>query len=136
LASQVAAELEYPGMAGIFFIDSIRRRLREDARKKRVQLAAAWPQTGAQVNSWKILPLGDEAESFTQSDFIEAGFSFVLNGEYYGGYLRSVGMGRKEAEALATGSPSVNVRYDPANPDSVVVLADDNATLPFTLISG
>ena len=123
-------------MAGIFLIDSIRRGLREKARQKRVQLAAAWPQARAEINSWKILSLGDEAESFTQSDFIEAGFSFVLNGEYFGGYLRSSGMGRKEAETLATGSPAVNVRYDPANPDSVVVLAEDNAAFPFAVVSG
>jgi hypothetical protein len=123
-------------MAVIFLIDSIRRGFREKARKKRVQLAASWPQVRAEINSWKILPLGDEAQSFTQSDFIEAGFSFVLNGEYYGGYLRSAGMGRKEAEALATGSPAVSVRYDPANPDSVAVLAEDNSALPFDVISG
>ncbi len=123
-------------MAGIFMLDSIRRSLRESARKKRVQAAAAWPQVRAEINSWKILPLGEEAESFTQSDYIEAGFSFVLNGEYYGGYLRSVAMGRKEAENLAIGSPAVNVRYNPANPDQVVVIAEDSPALPFALVSG
>jgi hypothetical protein len=123
-------------MAGIFMIDSIRRRLRESARRKRVQLAAGWPQARAKINSWKILPIGDEAESFTQSDFLEAGFSFVLNGEYYGGYLSSVAMGRKEAEKLGVGSPAINVRYNAANPDQVVVLAEDNTGLPFAIISG
>ena len=120
-----------------FLIDSIRRSLRESARKKRVQLAAGWPQTTAKVNLWKVLPAGDEAESFTQTDFIEGGFSFLLNGEYYGGYLRSVAMGRRDAENLAVGDPSVIVRYNPANPDQTVVLAEDNAsTLPFEVISG
>jgi hypothetical protein len=120
-----------------FPIDSIRRSLRESARKKRVRLAAGWPQTTAKVNLWKVLPAGDESESFTQTDFIEGGFSFLLNGEYYGGYLRSVAMGRREAEKLAVGSPSVNVRYNPANPDQAVVLAEDNAgTLPFEVVSG
>ena len=124
-------------MAGLFLIDSIRRGLRESARKKRVQLAAGWPQTTAKVNLWKVLPAGDEAESFTQTDFIEGGFSFLLNGEYYGGYLRSVAMGRRDAEKLAVGDPSVNVRYNPSNPDQTVVLADDNVgTLPFEIISG
>jgi len=122
-------------MAGLFLLHGIRRSLRESARKKRIALASAWPQAVAQINTWKILPLGEEAESFTQSDSIEAAFSFVLNGEYYGGYLRSVGMGRKQAETLATGSPTVNVRYNPANPDQVVVLAEDNAALPFAIIS-
>jgi len=123
-------------MAGIFLIDSIRRGLRESARKKRVGLAAGWPQARAEINSWKILPLGEEAASFTQSDFLEAGFSFVLNGEYYGGYVRSVAMARREAEKLAVGSPAVNVRYNPANPDQVVVLAEDNTALPFEMLSG
>ena len=117
-------------------IDSIRRSLRESARTQRVQLATAWPQARAEINSWKILPVGDEAESFTQSDFLEAGFSFVLNGEYYGGYLRSTAMGRKEAEKLGVGSPAVNVRYNPANPDQVVVLVEDNSGLPFSIVSG
>jgi hypothetical protein len=123
-------------MAGIFLIDSIRRRLRENARRKRVLLAAQWPQAQAKIISWKILPVGDEAESFAQTDFIEAAFSFVLNGEYYGGYMSSVAMGRREAEKLAVGSPGVTVHYNPANPDQVVVLAEDNATLPFAIISG
>ena len=117
-------------------IDSIRRAFRERARTKRVQLAAQWPQTEAQVDIWKVLPAGDAAESFTQTDFIEASFHFVLNGEYYGGDLRSVAMGRKEAEKLAVGSPSISIRYNPANPDQTVVLAEDNATFPFGLVSG
>ncbi len=110
--------------------------MRESARKKRVRIAATWPQTTAEINHWKVLSLGEDAESFTQSDYIEAAFSFVLNGEYYGGYVNSVAMGRKEAEKLATGSLSVNVRYDPANPDKVVVLAEDNTAFPFAIISG
>jgi hypothetical protein len=120
-----------------FLIDSIRRSIRESARKKRVQVAAGWPQATAKINLWKILPAGDAAESFTQMDFIEAGFSFLLNDEYYGGYVRSVAMGRREAEKLAVDSPSVVVRYNPANPDQTVVLAEDNAgMLPFEVISG
>jgi hypothetical protein len=115
-------------MAGLSILDPIRRALRENARKKRVRLAAQWPQAQAHVNTWKILPLGDEAESFSRSDFIEAAFHFNLNGEYYGGYLRSVGMAHREAEKLATGSPAVTVRYNPANPDQTVVLAEDNAS--------
>src|SRR5580692_7984033 len=117
-------------------VDSIRRALRERARLKKVQLAAHWPQTRATVDIWKILPAGDAAESFTQTDFIEASFHFTLNGEYYGGYLRSVAMGHKEAEKVAVGSPSINVRYNPTNPDDTAVLAEDNATFPLQLISG
>jgi hypothetical protein len=124
-------------MAGMFLIDSIRRKLREKARMKRVRLGASWPQATAKITLWKILPAADVPDSFTQTDFIEAGFSFLLSGEYYGGYVRSTAMGRHEAEKLAVGSPSVNVRYNPANPDQTVVLAEDNAgTLPFDVISG
>lgn len=120
-----------------FLIDSIRHNLRERARKKRVRLAAGWPQAAAKVNLWKVLPAGDESGSFTQTDFIEGGYSFLLNGEYYGGYVRSVAMGRRDAEKLAVGSPSVTVRYKPANPDQTVVLAEDNAgSLPFEVVSG
>jgi hypothetical protein len=124
-------------MAGLFFIDSIRRAVHERARRKRVQLAAGWLQAQAHVNSWKILPAGDATESFRQTDFIEAAFHFVLNGEYYGGYLRSPAMGRRDAEKLAVGSPEVTVRYNPANPDQTAVLAEDNrGKLPFEIVSG
>ena len=124
-------------MAGLFLIDSIRRAFRESARTRRVQSAAAWPQTIAHINSWKILAAGDDSDSFTHTDYIEAAFHFVLNGEYYGGYLRSVAMARREAEKLAVGSPEVTVRYNPANPDLTAVLAEDNrGRLPFEVVSG
>jgi hypothetical protein len=122
-------------MAG-FLIDPIRRAMRESARKKRVRVAANWPQVTAKINLWKVLPVGDDAESFAQTDFIEGGFSFLLNGEYYGGYVRSIAMGRHQAEKLAVGEPSIIVRYNPANPDQTVVLAEDNAALAFDVISG
>lgn len=117
-------------------VDSIRRALHERARKKRVMIAAGWPQANAEIDIWKILPAGDAAESFTQTDVIEASFHFTLDGEYYGGYVRSVAMGRNEAEKLSIGSPSVIVRYNPANPDEVVVLVEDNSSLPFAIVSG
>ena len=124
-------------MAGNFLIDSIQRSLRERARRKRVQLAAGWPQARAHINLWKVLPAGDTTESFAKTDFIEAGFHFVLNGEFYGGYVRSVPMGRREAEKLAVGDAEVTVRYNPDNPDQTVVLAEDNAgKLPFEVVSG
>ena len=124
-------------MAGIFIVDSLCRAARERARLKRVRAAATWPQAQAEINSWKIVPAGDTSQSFIQTDAIEAAFHFTLNGEYYGGYLRSVTMGRREAERLAVGNPPVTVRYDPANPDHTVVLAEDNAgALPFAIVSG
>lgn len=124
-------------MAGVFFLDTIRRALRRRARLKRVRAAAAWPQITAQVNRWRILPAGDDSDSFTHTDFIEAAFHFTLNGNYYGGYVSSLAMPHREAELLATGSPSLTVRYNPTNPDETVVLADDNrGKLPFEIVSG
>ncbi len=124
-------------MAGVFFLDTIRRALRERARQKRVRAAASWPQITAHINSWKLLPAADESGSFTHTHFIEAAFHFTLDGNYYGGYANSVPMPHREAEQLATGSPSLTVRYNPSNPDQTAVLADDNrGQLPFDIISG
>jgi hypothetical protein len=124
-------------MAGIFFVDNIRRALRERARLKRVQTAANWPHTTAHINSWKILPAGDASDSFTNTDYIEAAFHFTLNDEFYGGYTNSVPMPHREAEKLATGSPDLTVRYNPTKPDQTVVLAEDNrGKLSFEIVSG
>jgi hypothetical protein len=57
-------------------------------------------------------------------------------GEYYGGYFRSVGPGHHAAETTGKGSPTINIRYDPAKPDSTVVLFEDNPTLPFRMAVG
>lgn len=125
-------------MVGFSRITAIRRALDERARKKRVQLAAGWPQTPAAISIWHILQIGEgTATSFANNQQIEAAFSFTLNGEYYGGYVRSSLMSRKQAERLVVGSPEINVRYNPANPDQTVVLAEDNAgKLPFEIVSG
>lgn len=123
-------------MPGIFFFDSFRRAARERARQKRVRAAQTWPQAEAEINHWKIVPAGDASGSFTETDVIEAAFHFTLDGEYYGGYVRSVPMSRREAERLATGSPKLTIRYDRLNPDHTVVLAEDNLNPPFTIVSG
>jgi hypothetical protein len=124
-------------MAGVFFIDSVRRQLRRRAREKKLQAAAQWPIVQAEINHWQVLSADEEAATMGAAYQIEAGFHFKLNGEYFGGYLRSVAMGLHESETKATGNPMVNVRYDPANPDVVAVLAEDNVgTLPFRVYSG
>lgn len=123
-------------MPGIFFLDSLRRAARERARQKRVRAAQSWPQATAEINHWQIVPAGDASDSFTHTDIIEAAFHFTLNGEYYGGYVRSLPMGRHEAEKLATGTPKVTVRYDPHNPDHTAALAEDNLQPPFPIVSG
>jgi hypothetical protein len=123
-------------MAGIFLVDSIRLWLRRKNRQKKLRLALTWPVITAEVNHWAVLPADEEANAFGVPFQIEAGFHFILNGDYYGGYFRSVALAGGEAERLAKGNPSVNVRYNPANPDTVAVLAEDNANnLPFHVFS-
>jgi hypothetical protein len=124
-------------MSGIFLIDSVRLWLRKRSREKRLRSAQAWPIANGEVNHWEILDADAEASSVGTLYQIEAGFHFLVNGEYFGGYLRSVALPRREAETLAKGNPIVYVRYDPANPDSVAVLAEDNErNLPFRVFSG
>ena len=125
-------------MAGFSPIKVIQHALDERARKKRMQLAAGWPQTTAAITIWHILQVGEGAvTSFANNQQIEAAFSFTLNGEYYGGYVRSGLMSRKQAEKLAVGSPEIIARYNPTNPDQTVVLAEDNVgKLPFEIVSG
>jgi hypothetical protein len=124
-------------MAGIFFIDGVRRSLRRRARDKKLGLAKGWPTIQAEVNHWQVLNADEDVATIGASYQIEAGFHFTLNGEYYGGYLRSVAMTLHEAETKGTGSPKVNVHYNPANPDETAVLAEDNSgNLPFGVVSG
>jgi hypothetical protein len=124
-------------MAGVFFIDGIQRWLRRRSREKKLRLAAQWPLVQAEINHWQVLNADEEAAAMGAPYQIESGFHFRINGEYFGGYLRSVGMGLHEAETKAVGSPVINVRYDPANPDVTAVLAEDNqSTLPFRVFSG
>ena len=124
-------------MAGIFFVDGIRRWFRRRSREKKLSLAAQWPQTQAEINHWQVLNADEDVATMGAPYQIEAGFHFKLNGEYYGGYLRSVAMGLHEAESKATGDYRVNIRYNPANPDETAVLSEDNGgRLPFTIVSG
>jgi hypothetical protein len=119
-------------MPGIFFIDAIGRWVRRRNRDKKLQLATQWPLTTAEINHWQVLPADEDA-----TYQIEAGFHFKISGEYYGGYFRSVALTHHEAESKATGSPTANIRYNPANPDQTAVLTEDNSdNLPFRIISG
>jgi Protein of unknown function (DUF3592) len=124
-------------MAGVFFIDGVRRWLRNRSREKLLGLARQWPTTQAEINHWKVLNADEDVAAMGAPYQIEAGFHFTLNGEYYGGYLHSVAMGLHEAETKGVGTPKVTVRYNPANPDETAVLAEDNGgNLPFGVISG
>jgi hypothetical protein len=124
-------------MSGIFLVDGIRLWLRRRSREKKLQAAKAWPVATGEVNHWQVVNADEEAGSVGALYQIEAGFHFVVKGEYFGGYLRSVGLALHEAETKAKGNLAVHVRYDPANPDSVAVLAEDNdGNLPFRVFSG
>jgi hypothetical protein len=124
-------------MAGIFFIDGIKRSLRRKAREKKLGLARNWPTAQAEVNHWAVLNADEDVATTGTPYQIEAGFHFKMNGEYYGGYLRSVAMTHHEAETKSKGEPKVTVRYNPANPDETAVLAEDNGgNLPFGIVSG
>jgi len=113
-------------MSGPFLVGPVRQWLHRRSGAKLRQRALQWPLATAQVNHWQILEASPEAATPGALYQVEAGFHFILNGEYYGGYLRSVAMPHGEAARHAKGTPSVNVRYDPAHPDSAVALPDDN----------
>jgi uncharacterized protein DUF3592 len=124
-------------MAGNFLIDGIRRSIRRSKRSKKIALAQSWPIVEAEINHWQVLNADDDVATTGMPYQIEAGFHFMVNGEYYGGYLRSVAMTHHEAEMKSKGEPKVNVRYNPANPDETAVLAEDNGgNLPFGVVSG
>jgi hypothetical protein len=124
-------------MAGIFLLDGIRRSLRNRKREKKLLAAKGWPTVQAEINHWQVLNADEDVAAMGASNQIEADFHFTLNGEYYGGYLRSVAMGLHESESKATGSPKVSVRYNPTDPNETAVLAEDNGpNLPFRIIPG
>ena len=123
-------------MSGLFLFDSIRSRFRRRNLENKLRLASGWPIATGEVNHWTVVDADEDAMSTATPYQIEASFHFLVGGEYFGGYFRSVALVRRDAEAMAKGIPNVNIRYDPANPDSVVVLAEDNAdNLPFRIFS-
>ena len=122
-------------MSGLF--DFVRIWLRRRNVRKLLLAAQAWPVVSGEINHWEVRN-ADPAELTSSTPCqIEARFHFSLNGEYFGGYLRSVPMGQHQAETFARGTPTINIRYNPANPDSTIVLPEDNpATLPFRISTG
>ena len=121
----------------MFPLDSVRSWSHRRKRQERLRLAQRWPVISAEINHWSIVTADQEIASSATPHQIEASFHFIVEGEYFGGYLRSVALTHHSAEVMAKGESTVNIRYDPANPDSTVVLAEDNVgTLPFQVISG
>src|ERR1700737_885328 len=119
-------------MVVIIFINGINRSLRQSGREKKLDAAKNWPTAQGEVNHWQVLNADEDLATTGTPYQIEAGFHFKMNGEYYGGYLRSVAMTHHEAETQSKGEPKVNVRYNPANPDETAMLTEDNGdNLPF-----
>jgi Protein of unknown function (DUF3592) len=120
-----------------FLIDAISTRLRRRNREKKRSLAAQWPHAPAEINHWQVLQADSEFSTIGAPYQIEAGFHFKVNGEYFGGYLRSVALTHHEAEIRAKGNPTITIRYNPTNPDETTVFAEDNeSALSFRIISG
>lgn len=121
----------------VFPIDALLRWQRNRSRDRRLVQAAQWPTTQAEVNHWSVVIADKNLATIGTPYQIEAVFHFKVNGEYYGGYLRSVALTHHEAETKSKGNPTITIRHNPANLDEAAVLAEDNATaLPFHIISG
>lgn len=115
-------------MSSLFAFDFIRKQLHRRSLRKKIALARTWPTATGEVNHWVVKQAEDEELSGATPCQVEARFHFSINGEYYGGYFRSVCMGQHAAETAAQGTPAISVRYDPANPNSAMVLPEDNET--------
>jgi hypothetical protein len=124
-------------MSKIGVVGSILKWMRRRKREKKLRAALGWPKAIGKVEHWQIVPAEAETGSMEEMYQAEAMFEFMVNGEEFDGHVRSVAMMHHEAAVKAEGSPSVHVRYDPANPKSVAVLAEDNiGNLPFQMVAG
>ena len=119
--------------------DWLIRFFRQRKRQRELALAASWPLVTAKLLNSVVLPKDLAAEGGTafQDRQIESAFYFTLEGNYYGGHLRSTPLSDTEAHRLLRQLPEdtpVQVRYNPANPDDNHTFAGDNdGTLPFTI---
>jgi hypothetical protein len=105
--------------------------------KKKLDLAKSWPVASGEILSWSIVDADKDAVSSGTPHQIEATYYFKLNGEYFGGHVRSVPITHSAASRIPQATPKIQVRYDSANPDNAVVLVEDNpGNLPFEIVSG
>jgi hypothetical protein len=123
-------------MSPIFYPEALRLWLERHSYENHMREARSWPVATGEVNGWKVVPAGPHGE-FGRDYQLEAGFHFVVNGEYYGGYVQSEPMVHHEAEKLGQGALAIRVRYNPADPDKNFVLPEDNPdNLPFNIYTG
>lgn len=103
-----------------------------------MQTAAGWPTATAKLLAAKIVPRDELAlGTLAQTVQIEYEYYFVLKDDFFGGYMRSVpcsdSEGSRWMREVGEGR-TVEVRYDPQDPDKNHALERDNAgTLPFTV---
>jgi len=102
-------------------------------RKKREELLAAargWPTAEAKLLPGVLVARDDLAEgTVVQDQQVEFPYYFTLEQGYFGGQVRTLACSEGEARRLIKQVPEgtlVTVRYNPANPDEVCVLAGDN----------
>jgi Protein of unknown function (DUF3592) len=123
-------------MAGIFLFDGIGAWFRRRGLQRRLELAKSWPITSGEILSWSIIDCDTDAVSAGTPHQIEAKYYFTLNGEYFGGHVRSIPMTHSAASRIPQTTPKIQIRYDSANPDNAVVLVEDNqGNLPFQIVS-
>jgi hypothetical protein len=128
-------------MPGFFLFDWFLRERRQRERERLLQAASSWPTAQAKLLKPTLVDKDESAEgTVAQTAQIEVPFYFTLDTGFFGGHLRSVPVsdsgGRRAMEKLSEGMP-VTVRYNPANPDDAVTLAEDNGgALPFTVWPG
>ncbi len=128
-------------MAGWVGFDWLTKGLRRRRRAALLEQAAGWPGAEAKLLKGMVVEKDSLAEGGTafQDRQIEAGFYFTVDGSYCGGHVRSVPMSDGEAHRALKLLPEempVRVRYDPADPDRVAVLAEDNRDFPAAIWPG
>jgi hypothetical protein len=121
--------------AFLSWLPTLLRRLKRDAL---LAAAASWPTTTAKLLKSTVVAKDLLAEGGTafQESQVESQFYFTLPAGYFGGHLRSTPVSDSEGHRLLRALPEdleVTVRYNPANPDQTVALAEDNRAFPVTL---
>jgi len=102
-------------------------------RKKREELLAAalgWPTAEAKLLPGVLVDRDEIAEgTVVQDRQVEFPYYFTLESGYFGGHVRTLPCSEGEARRLMKQVPEgtlIAVRYNPATPDEVCVLAGDN----------
>jgi hypothetical protein len=117
------------------------RMRRKKKRDVRIAAAQSWPTATAKVLAGVLVDKDELAEgTLAQDQQVEFPYYFSNTQGFFGGHARTVACSQGEARRLMKEVPEgtpITVRYNPANPDEVCVLAGDNVgTLPMGLWEG